>query len=99
MKKALVSLVLISVVLMAGIVVGCSIATSPSSGGTISVSVSAGTLTGSGLGWSFDAGTVLQNTTYTVNFIVTNSTSTSFIATGSQTFTNNDFSDSLPEHS
>jgi hypothetical protein len=83
-------------VMMALALVGCPTATLSSGGGTPGIRSSSGTLSGASGSWSFDAGAVPQYTTDTVTFTVTNSTSTDFNATGSQTFTpSGDFSDSL----
>jgi hypothetical protein len=76
--------------------VACAATTSSGGGGTISITSSAGTLTGSNPSWTFDAGTVPQYTTESITFTVSNTTSSDFIATGSQQFTpSGDFSDSL----
>ena len=58
----------------------------------VTIAASAGTFSGAGTAYSFDAGTVPQYTTETVTFTVTNSGSASFEATGSAIFTNSDFS-------
>jgi VCBS repeat-containing protein len=68
-----------------------------SSGGTgvVSITASAGALTQSGSGWSFDAGTVPQYATESITFTVTNTGSAAFTATGAVSFTPNDFSTNI----
>lgn len=64
------------------------------SGGSpdITITASAGALTGNGTSYSFAAGTVPQYATETIVFTVKNSGSVAFTATGSASFTNSDFS-------
>jgi hypothetical protein len=94
MKRLIYAAAAASMVVAVLALVGCTPAGSGDTG-TISISASAGTLTGSGVSWTFDAGTVPQYTTETITFTVTNTTSLDFLATGSQAFTSGEFTDSI----
>jgi hypothetical protein len=94
MKRLIYAAAAASMVVAIFALVGCTPAGSGDTG-TISISSSAGTLTGSGVSWTFDAGIVPQYTTETITFTVTNTTSLDFLATGSQAFTSGEFTDSI----
>jgi hypothetical protein len=59
------------------------------------ITVSSGTLSGTGATWTLDAGTVPRYTTENVTFTVTNTGSAVFTATGTQSFTNSDFATNI----
>jgi hypothetical protein len=95
MKRLIYAAAAAMIVLTVFAFVGCTPAGSGDTE-TISISASAGKLTGSGTSWAFDAGSVPQDTTETITFTVTNTTALDFLATGSQAFTpSDDFTDSI----